>query len=1092
MAALPITVPKGSVKLIGGQLEFTPDPDFNGTVPTFTYTVTSGSVTETADVDITVTPLTDINPDIGTTPEDTPITLDVLANDGFDDPAAVITAINGQAIADGGPAITVPKGSVKLIGGQLEFTPDPDFNGTVPTFTYTVTAGGVTETADVDITVTPVPDIAPDLDTTPEDTPITLDVLANDGFDDPAAVITAINGQAIADGGPAITVPKGSVKLIGGQLEFTPDPDFNGTVPTFTYTVTSGSVTETADVDITVTPLTDINPDIGTTPEDTPITLDVLANDGFDDPAAVITAINGQAIADGGPAITVPKGSVKLIGGQLEFTPDPDFNGTVPTFTYTVTAGGVTETADVDITVTPVPDIAPDLDTTPEDTPITLDVLANDGFDDPAAVITAINGQAIADGGPAITVPKGSVKLIGGQLEFTPDPDFNGTVPTFTYTVTAGGVTETADVDITVDPVNDPFTDADEVVSTPEDTVKNGNVLIGTTSVDGLVTVVSFTVAGDPTVYTFGQTANIPNVGTLVINQDGAYTFTPLPDFNGPVPVATYTLSDGLGPTETSTLTITVDPLVDIKADTGSTPEDTPITLDVLANDGFDDPAAVITAINGQAIADGGPAVIVPNGSVQLVGGKLVFTPDSDFNGKVPTFTYTVTAGNVTETANVDIIVTPLEDIKPDIGTTPEDTPITLDVLANDGFAPDAVITAINGQAIADGGPAISVPNGSVRLIDGKLVFTPEPDFNGPVPTFTYTVTSGGVTEVGNVDITVTPVNDPPVAIDDGTVKTVPDQPVKGNVLSNDKDPDNDILKVTQFTVAGLPGVFPAGSTATIPGVGVLVIKENGDFTFTPKPGYEGPVPKVTYVITDGNETDTATLSFADVPGPINNIGSIIMLANPTPPFPSTPLGGSFALLEDEDLQPPIDRNELYGFSRQSLFGNLHDCHLYLTISLRNQVVLEMQPYSFSVPPETFCHCNPNEMLEYVATKPDGTPLPNWLHFDPKKLKFTGVPPRDSMNTVVMLTAKDRYGHEAHSTFNVTVNKERDYSGTGHHKWVVKRGHQSQSPDKISQNEHSRAVTAGKSSFIEQVNNSGKLSRLMESRSLLNSLSKLT
>ena len=50
-----------------------------------------------------------------------------------------------------------------------------------------------------------------------------------------------------------------------------------------------------------------------------------------------------------------------------------------------------------------------------------------------------------------------------------------------------------------------------------------GNVIGGTTSVDGPVTVVSFTLAGDPTVYTAGQTATITGVGTLVINTDGTY-----------------------------------------------------------------------------------------------------------------------------------------------------------------------------------------------------------------------------------------------------------------------------------------------------------------------------------------------------------------------------------------------------------------------------------------------------------------------------------------------------------------------------------------------------------------------------------------
>ena len=51
--------------------------------------------------------------------------------------------------------------------------------------------------------------------------------------------------------------------------------------------------------------------------------------------------------------------------------------------------------------------------------------------------------------------------------------------------------------------------------------------------------------AGDPTVYTAGQTATIAGVGTLTINADGSYTFTPAANYNGAVPVATYTLTDG-------------------------------------------------------------------------------------------------------------------------------------------------------------------------------------------------------------------------------------------------------------------------------------------------------------------------------------------------------------------------------------------------------------------------------------------------------------------------------------------------------------------------------------------------------------------
>ena len=70
-------------------------------------------------------------------------------------------------------------------------------------------------------------------------------------------------------------------------------------------------------------------------------------------------------------------------------------------------------------------------------------------------------------------------------------------------------------------------------------------MLTGTVSVDGPVTVTQFQVAGDPTVYTAGQTATIAGVGTLRSTANGSYTFTPAANFNGVVPVATYTLTDG-------------------------------------------------------------------------------------------------------------------------------------------------------------------------------------------------------------------------------------------------------------------------------------------------------------------------------------------------------------------------------------------------------------------------------------------------------------------------------------------------------------------------------------------------------------------
>ena len=106
--------------------------------------------------------------------------------------------------------------------------------------------------------------------------------------------------------------------------------------------------------------------------------------------------------------------------------------------------------------------------------------------------------------------------------------------------------------------------------------------------------------------------------------------------------------------------------------------------------------------------------------------------------------------------------------------------------------------------------------------------------------------------------ITVTAVNDAPFASDD-TQTTPEDTPVSGNVLTNDTDLEGNTLSVTTFVIGGVP--YNAGQTATIPGVGTIVVNTNGTYTFTPVANYNGTVPVITYTVTDGyGGTDTGIL----------------------------------------------------------------------------------------------------------------------------------------------------------------------------------------------------------------------------------------
>src|SRR4029079_13323783 len=144
---------------------------------------------------------------------------------------------------------------------------------------------------------------------------------------------------------------------------------------------------------------------------------------------------------------------------------------------------------------------------------------------------------------------------------------------------------------------------------------------------------------------------------------------------------------------------------------------------------------------------------------------------------------------------------------------------------------------------------------------NGSYTFTPVLNYNGTPPVATYTLSDGSLTSTATLAITVTPVNDAPVGIND-TNTIAEDTVATGNVLTNDTDVDTGtVLTVTHFTVAGVTGTFTAGQTATIACVGTLVINANGTYTFTPVLNYNGTPPVATYTLSDGSLTSTATLA---------------------------------------------------------------------------------------------------------------------------------------------------------------------------------------------------------------------------------------
>jgi hypothetical protein len=212
-----------------------------------------------------------------------------------------------------------------------------------------------------------------------------------------------------------------------------------------------------------------------------------------------------------------------------------------------------------------------------------------------------------------------------------------------------------------------------------------------------------------------------------------------------------------------------------------------------------------------------------------------------------------------------------------DTFTVAEDTPVSLNLLGNDSIAPDT------GETLTV--TAITQPlYGTSTLVNGVVGYTPNANYFGP-DTFTYTISDGnGGTSTATISITVTPVNDPPTAVDDSATVAKDTTNNRVNVLANDSiAPDtSETLSVTAVGTA-------SHGTVTIAAGGSAVL-------YTPTAGYEGP-DSFSYTISD-NQGATATATVTIFVGR-HNIFLPAIFGKPTQPdlvvtdFSITPAGPS-------------------------------------------------------------------------------------------------------------------------------------------------------------------------------------------------------
>ncbi|EPF7754376.1 tandem-95 repeat protein, partial [Vibrio parahaemolyticus] len=887
------------VAIVNGIATITPTADWNGSEAlTFTATDPSGeSVSQT--VNFTVAPVADIVADKATVVEDTSTIIKVLGNDTFEGTDKVVSLDTNNGPANGTVSVN-PDGSVT-------YTPNDNYVGK-DTFTYIVTSGGVSESAIVEVNVTPVND-APvakdDIATTQEDTAVTIDVLPND---------TDVDGDKLSIQSASVPEAQGKVEIVDGKLVFTPAENFNGHAEII-YTVTDGELIDEAKVTVTVNPVNDaptikvdavesitedaVNTDtvVATltvrdtdTPEDQltvslennsngyfvlvgnevkltqagvdavnndelnlkDLTISASVSDGVNptasdsdslvvnrvnDAPTVENAIADQVLSEDFDAYTIDLNEVfkdsdsslefsvsgnsniqvAIVNGIATFTPTADWNGSEAlTFTATDPSGeSVSQT--VNFTVAPVVDIVADKATVVEDTPTIIKVLGNDTFEGDDKVVSLDTNNGPANGTVSVN-PDGSVT-------YTPNDNYHGT-DSFTYIVTSGGVSESTTVRVDVTPVNDAPVAKDDTAITDEDTPVTIDVLPNDTDVDGDKLSI--------------ESASVPKEQGTVEVVNGKLVFTPAENFNGDAEI-TYTVTDG-ALTDQATVKVTVNavndtPVVESNIADQTLAEDfTPYSIDL--NTAFSDVDGELTfSVSGNS-----------NIQVAIVNGIATFTPTADWNGsETLTFTATDPSGE-SASQTVDFTVAPVVDIVADSTNVVEDTPTIINVLGNDTFEGKDKVVSLD----AENGPK----NGTVTVNnDGTVTYTPDDNYVGK-DTFTYVVTSGGVSESTTVSVDVTPVNDAPVAKDD-IATTQEDTAVTIDVLPNDSDVDGDKLSI---------------ESASVPKEQGTVEVVNGKLVFTPAENFNGDA-EITYTVTDGQLTDEAKVTVTV--NPVNDAPTI-------------------------------------------------------------------------------------------------------------------------------------------------------------------------------------------------------------------------
>jgi hypothetical protein len=418
------------------------------------------------------------------------------------------------------------------------------------------------------------------------------------------------------------------------------------------------------------------------------------------------------------------------------------------------------------------------------------------------------------------------------ELAFVPEANYNGPA-SFSYTVTDSyGLSSNASMSLSISAVNDAPTVLGETATGDEDTTllfTPGSLLANDADIDSPQADLRI-VSVDNSVH-----------GAVALQADGTIRFVPEADYFGPAQF-TYTVGDGAGGFTVGLASLNIAPVNDaprLADDAATLDEDTEARFTaaaLLANDtDIDNPHSdlTITAVGNAS-----------HGSVQLVAGEIVFTPDLNFNGTA-SFSYTASDGaegtGGQSNATVTLTFNPVNDApvtNDELVWGKRDVSYTLTqaaLLANDLDAESPIASLrISAVGNAQHGTAVLGADGSVR-------FTPEAGYAGR-GSFDYEVQDpDGASTTATAQIDFSHINITPLATDDGFIgyEDIAFNIAAAQLLVNDTDADNAAADLRVTAVAGAQN-------------GTAVLQADGSVRFMPTADFYGAA-SFQYQVSDGD-----------------------------------------------------------------------------------------------------------------------------------------------------------------------------------------------------------------------------------------------